>query len=67
VRRPTVKADRAELAFATADGPALLKAVGRDDRTIVDLAQPDPDGAAKVGLLPKAGQGKVLLGNLSDE
>jgi hypothetical protein len=67
MQRATVKADRAELVFSTADGPALLKAVRQNDRTIVDLAQRDPDSATKVGLLPNAGQVKVVLGNLFDE
>jgi hypothetical protein len=67
VQRAVVKADRAELGFSTADGPALLKAVRHDDKTIVDLAQRDPGAAAKVGLLPKAGQVRVMLGNFSDE
>ena len=67
VQRAVVKADRAQLAFATADGPGLLKAVRQGANTVVDLSQRDPDGAAKVGLLPTTEQSKVMLGNLLDE
>jgi hypothetical protein len=66
-QRAVVKADRAQLAFATADGPGLLKAVRQGTKTVIDLSQRDPDGAAKVGLLPKTGQAKVMLGNLFDQ
>ena len=76
-QRAVVEADRAQLAFATADGPGLLKAVRQGAKTVgaktvgaktvIDLSQRDPDGAAKVGLLPKTGQAKVMLGNLFDQ
>ncbi len=58
-----VGADHAELAFASPDGPAVLKLGRRAGHTTVDLAVKDPARAAKMGLLPKPGQAKVMFGN----
>jgi hypothetical protein len=61
-----VEPDGAVIAFATTDGPALLRLTRRDDRTIADLSlrkPADPKGA----ILPMPGQVRLLLGNATNE
>jgi catechol 2,3-dioxygenase-like lactoylglutathione lyase family enzyme len=58
-----VAADHAELAFTSPDGPAMLKLGRMAGHTTVDLAVKDPAAAAKLGVLPKPGQAKVVFGN----
>jgi hypothetical protein len=60
----TVTADRAELAFTSPDGPAMLKLGRARDETTVSLVQRNPQAAAKADIMPKAGQAKVMLGNI---
>jgi len=55
--------DHAVLAFTSPDGPAALKLGRWAGHTIVDLAVKNPTEAAKMGLLPKPGQAKVVFGN----
>jgi catechol 2,3-dioxygenase-like lactoylglutathione lyase family enzyme len=64
--RAVVKPDQAELAFASPDGPAVLKLGRNDDETTVNLAQKIPAIAAKSEVMPKPGQAKLLLSNLGD-
>ena len=61
-----VASDRAVIAFATSDGPALLRLTQQDDRTIVDLSL-RKSAAANAGLLPPPGQAKLMLGNATDD
>jgi hypothetical protein len=61
-----VKPDRVELAFASPDGPAVLKLGRNDDETTINLAQKIPAAAAKSEVMPKPGQAKLLFGNLGD-
>jgi hypothetical protein len=61
-----VEPERAEVAFTTADGPALLRLVRQDDRTIADLSSRKP-AAANPGILPRPGQVRLMLGNDTDE
>jgi len=61
-----VAPDRAVLAFTTTDGPALLRLVRQDDRTIADLSLRKP-AAADAGILPRPGQVRLMLGNRTDE
>jgi hypothetical protein len=61
-----VEPGRAVIAFTTADGPALLRLIHQDDRTIADLSLRKP-AAANAAILPKPGQVKLLLGNDTDE
>jgi hypothetical protein len=56
--------DHARFAFASPDGPATLKLGRRAGRTTVDLAVKKPSEAARLGLLPKSGQAKVVVGNM---
>ena len=58
--------DSAALTFASAEGPALLKLGRKDGETTVNLAVRSPEAAAKAGVLPKAGQVKLLISNMSD-
>jgi hypothetical protein len=59
-----IAADRAVIAFTSADGPAVLKLGSKDGATSVSLAVKNPAAVAKNGLLPKPGQAKVLFGNM---
>lgn len=58
-----VSADRAVIAFAAADGPAVLKLGRKNGETTVNLAVRDQAAAAQAGMLPKAGQARLLFGN----
>jgi hypothetical protein len=61
-----VARDRAEIAFTTTDGPAMLRLIHQDDRTIADLSRRKP-AAANADIVPKPGQVKLMLGNDTDE
>jgi hypothetical protein len=61
-----VEPDRAVIAFTTTDGPAVLRLMHQDDRTIADLLLRKP-AAATAGDLPMPGQATLLLGNATDE
>jgi hypothetical protein len=61
-----VAPDRAVIAFTTANGPALLRLIHQDDRTIADLSLRKSD-AADAGILPRPGQVRLLLGNATNE
>ncbi len=63
---PAVTADSAVLAFTSVDGPAQLKLGRRDGETTVNLTVRSPEAAAKGGVMPKAGQVKVLISNPSE-
>ncbi|MBR0972039.1 hypothetical protein [Bradyrhizobium japonicum] len=60
----TVTADRVELAFTSPEGPAMLKLGRARDETTVSLVQRNPQAAAKADIMPKAGQARVMLGNM---
>ncbi|GKQ52719.1 hypothetical protein [Bradyrhizobium sp. Ce-3] len=65
-----VEPDRAVMTFATSDGPALLRLIHQDDRTIADLSLRKPAAENLVthaGLPPRPGQVKLKLGNAADE
>jgi len=59
-----VTAERAELAFTSPDGPASLKLGRARGETSVSLVQRNPQAAAKADIMPKAGQARVVLGNM---
>src|ERR1700733_2199754 len=61
-----IEPDRAVIAFTTTDGPALLRLIRQDDRTIADLSL-RKSAAANDGIQPRAGQAKLMLGNAEDE
>ena len=61
-----VAPDRAVIAFTTTDGPALLRLIRQDDRTIADLSLRKP-AAANAAIPPKPGQARMMLGNTTDE
>ncbi|MGY8633055.1 hypothetical protein RAD15_11320 [Bradyrhizobium sp. 14AA] len=60
----TVTAERAELAFTSPDGPAVLKLSRAREETTVSLVQRNPQAAAKADIMPKAGQARLMLGNI---
>ncbi|EIG60067.1 hypothetical protein [Bradyrhizobium sp. WSM1253] len=59
-----VTAERAELAFTSPEGPAVLKLGRARDETTVSLVQRNPQAAAKADIMPKAGQARLMLGNM---
>ena len=59
-----IAGDHALLAFASPEGPAVLKLGRKAGHTTVDLAVKNPAQAAKMGLMPKPGQAKVMIGNM---
>ena len=62
-----VAADRVQLAFASPQGPAVLKLGRANGETSVNLVQKNPDAATKADLMPKAGQTKLMLGNMGNQ
>lgn len=61
-----VGADRAAIAFTTSDGPASLRLIRQDGRTIADLSL-HKSRVATAGILPKPEQGRLMLGNKTDD
>jgi AhpD family alkylhydroperoxidase len=61
-----VEPDRAVIAFTTTDGPALLRLVHQDDRTIAGLSLHKP-AAPNASILPRPGRVRLRLGNATDE
>jgi hypothetical protein len=61
-----VEPERAGVAFTSPDGPAQLRLIRQDARTIVDLALHKP-AAAKAGIQPRPGQVRLMLANSRDE
>jgi hypothetical protein len=55
--------DRAVIAFTSPDGPAVLKLERKNGETSINLAVRNPQAATSAGIMPKAGQAKLLLGN----
>jgi hypothetical protein len=60
-----IKADSAVVAYTAPEGPAVLKLGRKDGETSVDLVMKNPDAAAKLGILPKPGQAKIMFGNIN--
>ncbi len=63
----TITPGKVKLAYATADGPAELVLERKSSDTIATLAIRKQAEAEKAGLLPKAGQVKLLFGNIIDK
>lgn len=63
----TITPDKVKLAYATADGPAELVLERKNNDTMTTLAIRKQAEAEKAGLLPKAGQVKLLFGNMIDK
>jgi len=60
-------ADRVQLAFASPQGPAVLKLGRVNGETSVNLVQKNPEAATKADIMPKPGQAKLLLGNMGNQ
>jgi hypothetical protein len=58
-----VATNRAVVAFTSPDGPAVLKLDRKNGETGINLAVRNPQAATSAGIMPKAGQSRVLLGN----
>ncbi|MDA9546005.1 hypothetical protein ACM43_16570 [Bradyrhizobium sp. CCBAU 45321] len=61
----TVSAERAQIDFTSPQGPAMLKLGRAKGETTVSLAQKNADVAAKAEIMPKAGQARLMLGNMA--
>lgn len=57
-------AERAQIEFTSPQGPAVLKLSRARGETIVNLAQKNADAAVKADIMPKAGQARLMLGNM---
>ena len=60
-----VAPDNAAVAYASPEGPAVLKLGRKDGETSVSLVVRNPDAVAKSGIMPKPGQAKVMFGNIN--
>ena len=60
-----IAADHAAITFTAPEGPAQLKLGRKDGETTVKLTVKDPGAAEKAGILPKAGQVKIMFGNIN--
>ena len=60
-----IKTDQAVVSFKAPEGPAVLKLDRKNGETVVTLFLRHEAEAAKSGLLPKSGQVKILLTNLT--
>jgi hypothetical protein len=60
-----VNAEAATVAFASPNGPAVLKLAAKDDGTSVSLITRDRAKAEKDGFAPRQGQAKIVFGNAS--
>lgn len=65
----TVTPDRATITFSTVRGPAQLRLIRQDNRTIADvsLRKPGADAAIDAPILPPAGQARLMPGNETDK
>ena len=63
----TVTANQAEIAYTTPQGPAVLKIVRKDGETFSTLLVRKQEEARKDGMLPRAGQTKILFGNILEK
>lgn len=61
-----IKPDQVQLAFASPDGPGLLKLGRTNQETTINLTQRFPAAAAKGNILPQAGQAKLMFANLGN-
>ncbi|MBR0787296.1 hypothetical protein [Bradyrhizobium iriomotense] len=59
-----IAADRVQLAFTSPKGPATLKLGRAKGETTVNLAQRNPEAAAKADVLPISGQARLIFGYL---
>lgn len=59
-----VSAERAQIDFTSPQGPAVLKLGRAKGETTVNLAQKNADVAEKADVMPKAGQARLMLGNM---
>ncbi|WP_314954328.1 hypothetical protein [Bradyrhizobium cosmicum] len=59
-----VTTERAELTFTSPDGPAMLKLGRARGETTVSLVQRNPQAAIKADIMPRAGQARLVLGNM---
>ncbi|MEQ1651365.1 MAG: hypothetical protein ABL897_02645 [Hyphomicrobium sp.] len=61
-----IKADAATLKFTTKEGPAILKLVRRNSEINIELTVRQKALAEASGLMPKAGNVKIMFGNIED-
>lgn len=62
--RSVVKPDQVNLAFSSADGPAVLTLGRSKGETSIKLAQKYPAAAAKANIIPAQGRARLVFGNM---
>jgi hypothetical protein len=63
--KAAIQPDQAMLVFASAEGPAVLTLGRKNGETTVLLVVRMTDEATKAGVLPKAGQSRLIMGNMT--
>ncbi|WP_072391753.1 hypothetical protein [Hyphomicrobium sp. CS1GBMeth3] len=63
----SVTKDRAEIAYLSPEGPAVLTLAHRNGETVSSLTLRKQNDAQKAGMLPGKGQVKLLIGNTLDK
>jgi len=61
-----IKPDQVQLAFASAEGPAVLRLGRKNGETTVNLIQKNPSAAAQADVMPKPGLAKLMFGNIGE-
>jgi hypothetical protein len=61
-----VTPDRAQLTFASSGGNGVLTLTRTDGETAVSFVEKREAEAKKVGILPKAGQAKLIMGSMAE-
>jgi hypothetical protein len=61
-----IRPDRATVAYASPEGPALLTLGREDGMTTISVALRKPEEARKAGILPKPGTARVIMGSMID-
>jgi hypothetical protein len=59
-----IAADHAEISYTTPQGPALLKIERKNGETLSTLLVRKEEDARKAGMLPRAGQTRLMFGNI---
>ena len=62
-----VASDRAVVAYAAPEGPAVLTLGRKGGKTTVSVALRKPEEARKAGMLPKPGTAKIVMGSFIEQ
>jgi hypothetical protein len=62
-----VASDRAVVAYAAPEGPAVLTLGRKGGKTTINVALRKPEEARKAGMLPKPGTAKIVMGSFIEQ